>query len=327
VLAVAACGGADPARSPGVAADATAKIAFVSGSFRDADIYLVNADGSGRTRLTRTALVEGSPSWSADGARIAFQGCRAGSDPDGDVDPRTCELYVMDADGTAVTRLTENTASEGEPEWSPDGGRIAFVGCVTSDFRTCEIEVMDADGTNRARLTDNRAVEWSPTWSPDGSKIAFVRLHGNSHADELEIHVMNADGSDEVRLTENEFQDSSPSWSPDGRTIAFETNRDKHGHCPWHDCTYNNELYVMNPDGSGARRVTESPADDGGPAWSPDGTQLVFARQRGEDDSDLFVASVDGTCAKPLVEDDAWSTGGAAWQPAPDGWTAPALEC
>jgi Tol biopolymer transport system component len=103
---------------------------------------------------------------------------------------RDGEVYVMNADGTAPTRLTNNTAIDEQPAWSPDGAKIAF----TSDragSKNLDIYVMDADGTAPARLTVTRGLDADPAWSPDGTKIAFISYRdGNS-----EIYVMNANGT------------------------------------------------------------------------------------------------------------------------------------
>lgn len=153
---------------------------------RDADIYVMNADGNGQTPLTNSpGTFDDYPTWSPDSQRIAFVSNRN-------------SLYVMNADGSGLTRLTD---SGSRPSWSPDGTRIAFDG----------IYVINTDGSNLIRLTDRG---YAPDWSPDGTRIAFV-LDGI-------IYVMNADGSNQTRLTDSGFQ--SPAWSPDGQQIVFSSS-------------------------------------------------------------------------------------------------------
>ena len=174
--------------------------------------------------------------------RIAFA-----SDRDGN-----WEIYVMNADGTAQTRLTNDAADDQNPAWSPDGSKIAFQSDrYGSGYR---IYVMNADGTAQTRLT-GVGYDENPAWSPDGSKIAFHTRGGGS----AEIHVMNADGTGQTRLTNNwPIQDFAPSWSPGGSKIAFVSDRDG-----------DDEIYVMNADGTGQTNLTNDPAIDHSPAWSP----------------------------------------------------------
>ncbi len=116
--------------------------------------------------------------------KIAFN-----SDRDGDE-----EIYIMNADGTNVKKLTSNTVPDMHPSWSPDCKKIVFGSARDGDP---EIYIMNADGTNVKKLTSNSAMDFSPDWSPDGSKIAF-----NSDRDgDLEIYVMNADGTNVKKLT------------------------------------------------------------------------------------------------------------------------------
>ncbi len=302
------------------------RIAFVSGRDGDAEIYVMNADGSGVEQLTDNDSVDTNPAWSPDGDRIVFT-----SDRDNDVE--IYDIYVMNADGSGVEQLTDGCSNDA-PAWSPDGDRIAF-------GSRGGIYVMNADGSGMEQLTGNsrascaeiflsdRDGEWAayirnadgsvelftdhdsvypgdggPVWSPDGGRIAF---HSGRGGDGIGVYVMNADGSGVQRLadTDNDFSlDGVVAWSPDGGQIAFASNRDG-------DRTGFNfddqEIYVMNVDGSGVVRLTDSEQSDSDPAWSPDGGRIAFDSLR--DGGGIFVMNADGSSVVRLAEghSPAWS--------------------
>jgi Tol biopolymer transport system component len=243
-----------------------ARIAFVSTRDGNEEIYSMNPDGSGVTRLTSSSGADLGPVWSPDGRRIAFESYRDGNS----------EIYVINADGSGLTRLANHPADDSNPTWSPDGQRIAFASMRDGNN---EIYVMKADGSGVTRLTNNSAIDYEPSWSPDGTRIAFMsRRDGNN-----EIYTMNTDGSGQTRLTNNNADDWDPTWSPDGRRIAFVTYRGG-----------NNEIFVMNADGSGQANLTNSAANDRWPSWSPDGTHIVFTSYSGGND-EIFAMNADGT--------------------------------
>jgi Tol biopolymer transport system component len=148
-----------PAWSP----DGT-KIAFTREFRGSAEIFVMNADGSGAVQLTRSrATHDEHPAWSPDGTRIAYRS--AGR--------RSQDLFVMDADGSQPTRITYGPFEASDPAWSPDGKQIAFV----CDGDLCLVGA--EEGSRPAQLVGTAAAEFSPRWSPDGKWIAFARDPGH----------------------------------------------------------------------------------------------------------------------------------------------------
>jgi len=188
------------------------------------------------------------------------------SDRDGNAD-----IYVMNADGSSPTRLTNNPAADLDPAWSPDGTKIAFASNRDGNYT---IYVMNADGSNPSRLTAGRA----PAWSPDGKKIAFTVDVGAGVEGELSyVYSMNADGTGGTYIAGDYWPyeaASDPAWSPDGARLALRLREF------WDEVGYVTYIVVMRADGTNWRYVAYSSDDGGGtvasPAWSPDGTKITF---------------------------------------------------
>ena len=191
------------------------------------DLFVMNADGSNVRRLTTNAYVQNVAAWSPNGKQIAFVSYR---DYVANPDAGDTDLFVMNADGTGITPLTDNNVDDfgDHAGWSPDGKLFVFSRSApgTNSQTTSEIFVMNANGTNARQLTGlagNVGYNNNPTWSPNGKRIAF-----NSTRDGMtneEVYTMNLDGSDLKRLTNSPSNDAVPSWT-NGRVRPGEDEKD-----------------------------------------------------------------------------------------------------
>ncbi|HEY7612561.1 MAG TPA: LpqB family beta-propeller domain-containing protein [Gemmatimonadales bacterium] len=149
----------------------------------------------------------------------------------------------------------------------PPGHDIAF-------GRDGEVYLLSAEGTTLANLTNNPSFDRNPAWSPDGQTIAFASNRSGSS----QVYLMNADGTGQAQLTSG--GGTQPDWSPDGSMIVFSAN---------------DQIFVMNPDGSEIVQLTSTTGHAEGPAWSPDGTRIAFTGGVSFSDADIFVMDADGS--------------------------------
>jgi WD40-like Beta Propeller Repeat len=259
-------------------------------------IAAIAPDGSSRVDLTTAGDgFEYSPSYSADGERIAFIHTEPGNS-DG-------QVWVMNADGSAQTQLTAGTedAADLSPEFSPDGRQIVFD--RYNGVADTEIWIMNADGSGQTQLTDTPESSRDPSFSPDGSRIVFTRNSPIRMA--TEVWVMNADGSNEERLTTGVSSSfaSTPSFSPDGQRIVFGYGD---------GATF--DIYVMNADGSELAPLAPTPSLEAGPSFAPDGTRIVFERLSSAED--LVLVDPDGANPTPIPgSEGVYGESPTTWQP------------
>ncbi len=189
------------------------RIAFVSERDGNADIYAMNADGTDITRLAGNDYDDYAPVWSPDGRRIAFVSHLLTPFPTGDggkLHFLSSEIYAMNADGSDLTRLTNNDLEDRNPAWSPDGHRIAFVS--SPGHAHAWVSVMNADGSSVTPLVSGHEF----AWSADGQRIAVGDYPGDGDIvnGDNEIYMATIDGSEITQLTDNDHYDGAPSWRP-----------------------------------------------------------------------------------------------------------------
>lgn len=269
------------------------RVAFLVAAGVNTSLEIVNDDGSGRAILASDTWWDLAYSWSPDGARIVFGGGH---------DSASIGIYVVNADGTGLRRLTTDPEWVGigvsDVVWSPDGSRIAFAG-------PGGLEVMNSDGTGRTSIANMCGLRAAISWSPDGRKIAYCARSPDGGWPE--IYVSNADGSGQTRITRGYRgpsnccgdENTSPAWSPDGSRIAYNhrSNADHDGYT-----STSHDVRVINADGTGDTSLTRTTLPIAlDPVWSPVGARLALWSNSNNGPYEIYVINADGSAPAPVT--------------------------
>jgi serine/threonine-protein kinase len=265
---------------------ASPRIVYVHGSVGNTNIYVANADGSGRTCIVCNACDEAEPAWSPDGRHIVYQSDCGGS----------YDIWIVSSSGGNPTQLTRTSGTdEREPDWSPDGSQIVYRASAVRSDRNAdgELWMMNANGSNQQRLGGKTILGRSPTWSPDGQKVLFM----SEQSGHWQIYVYDLRTGNTARLTNCSTNCRWPCWSPDGQYVAYHSTVSATGN----NSATAQTIWIIPAGGGTATQLTTG-SHPGRPSWSSNG-RIIFNSDHG-----IEAVAADGSGRQVLLSgSDNWA--------------------
>jgi len=220
---------------------------------------------------------------------------------------RASHLYLANPDGTNIRRIDGlSIGDKQDPDWSPDGSRVAYRWIPRGDYSYTPIIITRADGSARFDLSEKTGLlGYAPSWCADGKQLAVAAAHRPKAAGEkMALYVVAADGSRVRKITDGQAEAQAPAWSPDGRLIAFELVVGGRF-----------DIYSVHSDGTHLKQLTRF-GDSQWPMWSPTGDKIAFNRSHGAARPGVWIMNTDGS--RPHLLTGKWDSGvPGSWEPGP----------
>jgi Tol biopolymer transport system component len=268
MLAVVTVIGSRPSLPPPFGLARTGLVAFDVGG----DIWVANPDGSDRRQLTSGAAWEWEPNWSPDGTKLVYWS-GIPPFPEDPATPRHLMMRDMSGSGSSGATLLVSVSSRSgwRVAWAPDSRRLAYADVIDD---VSKLFTIDLDARKPIPIGPAGMDGMDPAWAPDGRSIAFL---GHRFDAQAGLYLMRPDGSGVHRLTKNRSARDSflvPVWSPSSDRLAFAAAIGA-------SQPVQKDIWVVGLDGAAEVDISNDPADEGEPDWSPDGTSVGYVREIG----------------------------------------------
>lgn len=240
---------------------------------------LIGFQETDETNLTNHPSEDRYASYSPDGTQVLFESNRSGN----------WDIFVMNADGTMIRRITRDSLEDRRPCWHPNGDEILFESNRSGKFQLYTANLFN----DKVEVIHTPALKGEPIfacYSTDGLSIALSEKY---QGDSSRLVIIDLQRRIKAELADYGFRTFYPRWSPDAEKILFFSRHETDNK--------DDEIYTINIDGTDRKRLTNWPKHNFCPSWSPDGLQIAYAQSMEDSRPEIYIMNADGSNAKQLT--------------------------